>query len=148
MNWDGEKTDTLKTLWSEGVSATRIAIEIGGTSRNGVLGKVFRMGLQREKRLGEAKVSQVRQYHVRKTSKPLESPLKSASEVESNPFLDENGRKFTLLSLKSACCKWPIGDPQKADFHFCGHRRGGPGPYCPSHSVAAYTPLPKRIRRS
>jgi hypothetical protein len=50
-------------------------------------------------------------------------------------------RGKTLLELTNACCRWPIGDPSKKAFHFCGE----PGadldqgiPYCERHRQRAY----------
>ena len=43
--WTDERVELLKKLWAEGLSASRIANEIGGVSRNAVIGKVHRLGL-------------------------------------------------------------------------------------------------------
>ena len=29
----------------------------------------------------------------------------------------------TLLDLEAGDCRWPIGDPQQPDFHFCGKKK-------------------------
>lgn len=43
--WTPERTDRLKTLWAEGYSASQIAAQLGGVTRNGVISKVHRLGL-------------------------------------------------------------------------------------------------------
>ena len=43
--WSDERTATLQKLWAEGLSASQIAKQLGGVSRNAVIGKVHRMGL-------------------------------------------------------------------------------------------------------
>lgn len=43
--WTEERVGALKQLWSEGLSASRIAGQLGCVTRNAVLGKVHRMGL-------------------------------------------------------------------------------------------------------
>jgi len=46
MSWTDERIDRLKELWSKGVTASQIADELGGVSRNAVIGKAHRLGLQ------------------------------------------------------------------------------------------------------
>ncbi|MEM7527669.1 MAG: GcrA family cell cycle regulator [Pseudomonadota bacterium] len=45
MSWTDERVERLKELWSEGMSASKIAKELGGVTRNAVIGKVHRLGL-------------------------------------------------------------------------------------------------------
>lgn len=45
MSWTDERVEQLKKMWSEGQSASQIAKELGGVTRNAVIGKVHRLGL-------------------------------------------------------------------------------------------------------
>ena len=45
MSWSDERVELLKKLWGEGQSASQIAKELGGVTRNAVIGKVHRLGL-------------------------------------------------------------------------------------------------------
>ena len=45
MSWTDERVELLKKLWGEGQSASQIAKELGGVTRNAVIGKVHRLGL-------------------------------------------------------------------------------------------------------
>src|SRR3979490_543313 len=45
MSWTDERVELLKKLWSDGLSASQIATELGGITRNAVIGKVHRLGL-------------------------------------------------------------------------------------------------------
>jgi GcrA cell cycle regulator len=45
MSWTEERVEKLKKMWSEGQSASQIAKELGGVTRNAVIGKVHRLGL-------------------------------------------------------------------------------------------------------
>lgn len=45
MSWTDERVETLKRMWGEGQSASAIAKELGGVTRNAVIGKVHRLGL-------------------------------------------------------------------------------------------------------
>ncbi|OYY66351.1 GcrA family cell cycle regulator [Sphingomonas sp. 28-62-11] len=46
MSWTDERIDTLKTMWEKGLTASQIAESLGGVSRNAVIGKAHRLGLQ------------------------------------------------------------------------------------------------------
>ena len=45
MSWTDERVETLKSMWTDGKSASQIAKELGGVTRNAVIGKVHRLGL-------------------------------------------------------------------------------------------------------
>ena len=45
MAWTDDRVETLKRMWGEGASASQIAKELGGVTRNAVIGKVHRLGL-------------------------------------------------------------------------------------------------------
>ena len=46
MSWTDERIDRLKTMWADGATASQIADELGGVSRNAVIGKAHRLGLE------------------------------------------------------------------------------------------------------
>jgi len=46
MSWTDERIETLKTMWEGGQTASQIADALGGVSRNAVIGKAHRLGLQ------------------------------------------------------------------------------------------------------
>src|SRR5882672_9173664 len=46
MSWTDERIERLKSLWTKGMTASHIADELGGVSRNAVIGKAHRLGLQ------------------------------------------------------------------------------------------------------
>jgi GcrA cell cycle regulator len=50
----------------------------------------------------------------------------------------------TILTLTDRICKWPIGDPRDADFHFCGRASAESLPYCADHAKRAYQPPARR----
>src|ERR1700759_2284152 len=45
MMWTDERVELLKKLWTDGLSASQIAAELGGIPGNGVIGKVHRLAL-------------------------------------------------------------------------------------------------------
>ncbi len=46
MSWTEERIERLKAMWTEGATASQIADELGGVSRNAVIGKAHRLGLE------------------------------------------------------------------------------------------------------
>lgn len=46
MSWTDERIDKLKSMWEKGMTASQIAEELGGVSRNAVIGKAHRLDLQ------------------------------------------------------------------------------------------------------
>jgi GcrA cell cycle regulator len=57
------------------------------------------------------------------------------------------GARVTLLDLNDRICKWPIGHPDEADFHFCGKPVSPGFPYCAEHCLIAYqAQQPRRDR--
>jgi GcrA cell cycle regulator len=77
----------------------------------------------------------------------IELPKARTAPVRSAPVGGKPGGKTTLLDLSDKVCKWPIGHPDEADFHFCG-KPSQPGfPYCGEHCAVAYqAQLPRRDR--
>ena len=55
-------------------------------------------------------------------------------------------RKLTLVQLTESTCKWPVGDPLKPDFHFCGNSARDASPYCAYHAKLAFQPASERRR--
>ena len=50
----------------------------------------------------------------------------------------------TLSNLEACECKWPIGDPRHADFHFCGASQVPGRPYCELHWRMSFVPAKSR----
>jgi len=46
MSWTDDRIDQLKKMWADGATASQIADELGGVSRNAVIGKAHRLGLE------------------------------------------------------------------------------------------------------
>jgi GcrA cell cycle regulator len=156
MSWTDERVELLKKLWSDGLSASQIAAELGGITRNAVIGKVHRLGLS-----GRAKSasSAPRQRKARSSSHILRlarasirgnTALAYEIEAEAMPELIENiipiGQRRTILELTELTCRWPIGDPGSSEFFFCGGNTIGGLPYCAYHSRVAYQPAGDRRR--
>jgi GcrA cell cycle regulator len=99
---------------------------------------------------------------------PVSSPLEPPSELSTNlaesapepsailadpvtTVSSELSLGEKVIALTATACRWPCGDPQHSDFHFCGGATTIP-PYCEHHRRAAYMalpshPAPRRRRR-
>jgi len=54
----------------------------------------------------------------------------------------------TLTDLEACDCRWPIGDPRQADFHFCGERKLLDRPYCAKHWPLAFDATKQRHKQA
>src|SRR6185369_15771766 len=79
MSWTEERIERLKKMWHDGATASQIADELGGVSRNAVIGKAHRLGL-------EQRPSPVKPGEEKEVKKPAATPAaaspKSAPEAE------------------------------------------------------------------
>ena len=159
MTWTDERVETLKKLWTDGLSASQIAAELGGITRNAVIGKVHRLGLSGRAKSPSSAAPRPRKArthsHVLRVPRPSirgNTALAHAYEldVEAEPELIDNviplGQRRTILELTEETCRWPIGDPGSTDFFFCGGHAGTGTPYCTYHSRVAYQPAGDRRR--
>ncbi|MBV9511746.1 MAG: GcrA cell cycle regulator [Caulobacteraceae bacterium] len=138
--WSDDRVTALSKLWLDGLSASQIAKQLGGVTRNAVIGKVHRLGLSGRGALSApsrpARISTPVARAPRRTSLvPTRRPLLPAVVVApaEGPGLVDN-----LVSLDAHRCKWPIGDPKSADFSFCG--RPADGRYCAGHERVGVRP--------
>ncbi|MEK7455213.1 MAG: GcrA family cell cycle regulator [Pseudomonadota bacterium] len=75
MSWTDERIDQLKAMWEKGLTASQIADELGGVSRNAVIGKAHRLGLQ-------SRPSPVKANEAPKKAAPARKPVAPAPEAE------------------------------------------------------------------
>jgi GcrA cell cycle regulator len=163
--WTDERVETLKKLWGEGLSASQIATEIGGgITRNAVIGKVHRLGLSGR---GKAKAAPPARPKAKAAPAPsapapaprpaaIVAPPPAALAIEAAPepapvaVADEVGlplsERVTIMDLRESMCRWPMGDPTKPEFRFCGARSVTGLPYCSHHAQVAYQPVADRKR--
>ena len=146
--WTDARVETLITLWEGGLSAAQVARQLGGVTRNAVIGKLHRLGL-----MGRAKPSAPRRLRPpRSASRPPRERVRPTAprlSVASSHVAatDEPGLVRDLAALATHICHWPIGDPRATDFSFCGHAVVGAGPYCPDHDGRPHRPGADRLDR-
>ena len=155
MSWTDERVESLKKLWADGLSASQIAAELGGITRNAVIGKVHRLGLSGRAKSPSSGVPRVRKprssghmMRVPRSSMRGNTALAYDYEAEPEPELIEIPveQRKTLLQLTEKTCRWPIGDPGAGEFYFCGGEPANDTPYCSHHSRIAYQPANDRRR--
>lgn len=156
MSWTDERVELLKKLWSDGLSASQIAQQLGGVTRNAVIGKLHRLsdtgGRVKKAAPAPKKPAGSRSAHRPVTPRavtPRAAAPKTNAQMAPRPLPKPRpvediivpvSLKVSLLDLKDTMCKWPEGDPGTENFHFCGHRNWNSLPYCEYHSRIAYHP--------
>jgi GcrA cell cycle regulator len=157
MSWTDERVELLRKLWADGLSASQIAAELGGITRNAVIGKVHRLQLS-----GRAKPSSsVPRIRKPRASTGVMRPrmrfqgntaLAPDYAREAAPDLDPIanvipiGPRVSITELNESTCRWPVGDPGAEDFGYCGAKPKAGVVYCPYHARIAYQPLADRRR--
>lgn len=178
MAWDEVTTARLKELWSEGLSAAQIVHRLNrefpeGFTRNAVIGKIYRSGLNRqrgtEKHKPKPRVKRANGSARGKANKPkyggrlpkaaphadgerevanappASSPLPPIDETAMNKPLDGT-KGCQIEDLTERRCKWPVYG-QGVETAFCGASKSLSGPYCEFHEELAHAkPTPAQRR--
>jgi len=163
MSWTDERVEALTKLWAEGLSASQIAAELGGITRNAVIGKVHRLGLSgrakssnsspkpRRPRVSPSMSRPSAPRTIGNTALKVDTSPMPQREIKPRPVIVEElyippEERATILTLTEQRCKWPIGDPSTDDFYFCGRNSDSGLPYCEHHAQIAYQPIAERRR--
>lgn len=91
MSWTDERVETLKRMWAEGQSASAIAKELGGVTRNAVIGKVHRLGLSNRNDEAEAAAAPApapdkpEKKAAKKPAKPAAEPAPEPAKTNAEP---------------------------------------------------------------
>lgn len=142
LGWSDDRVTALKSLWLDGLSASQIATQLGGVTRNAVIGKIHRLGFSgRSAASTPARLPRPPALRSprRETPPRAKAILRPAPLPSRTPPAPEGpGEVASMTALGPHACKWPIGDPKAASFTFCG--RLANGPYCPAHKAQAFQP--------
>ncbi|GJD56407.1 GcrA family cell cycle regulator [Methylobacterium dankookense] len=166
LSWTDERVALLRRLWEDGQSASKIAAQLGGVTRNAVIGKVHRLGLG-----GRAKAAEDGQPLARTqpaqeieaaiavveaeapepvaivTHRPApDFPIPASPPAPAEPVALAVSQRVTIMDLRESMCRWPLGDPTTPEFRFCGARSITGLPYCTHHAEIAYQPAAERKR--
>ncbi len=103
MSWTDERVELLKKMWGEGQSASQIAKELGGVTRNAVIGKVHRLGLSNRAGSG-AKPAPAKEAEVK-----AEAPAPEPKTPEAAPETVPAPRTSNVTHLRKPIV--PAGQP-------------------------------------
>jgi GcrA cell cycle regulator len=142
--WSDDRVNTLSKLWLDGLSASQIAKQLGGVTRNAVIGKVHRLGLGgRGAPSAPTRTVRAAAPRPRRPARPstpfgLAPAAGMVPAVVTVPAPEDPGLIDNLVHLGAHACRWPIGDPKRSDFTFCGRRADGR--YCEAHERLGVRP--------
>ena len=131
MSWTDERIERLKKMWADGATASQIADELGGVSRNAVIGKAHRLGL-------DARPSPV---------KPGEEKEKKAAPAARQPRADAASRRPAPAASGDDAAPAPTRSPQRPQPDGVQYRSIGPGGFVrqgPGDTQAPIPPAPPR----
>lgn len=152
--WPEAAIDSLRRHWAaKQLSASQIAAELWrehrfSVSRNGVVGKVHRLGLEARRAGVWPKAAKVERKGKPKRWLEVRPGRKSSRggevrEIEI-PFVDlppdTSPDACTLLELRENSCRYPMGDVGTEAFRFCGTEQLNGHSYCPRHCRIVYRP--------
>jgi GcrA cell cycle regulator len=158
--WTKERIARLKARWSEGATAKEISKELAhGISRSAVLGAIRRLGIAHLSPYGVKKAAAgkaSRRSAAVPSPQPAPEPAPSSGRREwqppawvrnAKPYVDDPRvdtdvplrQRRSFLELDSSTCRWPVGDPSRPDFFFCGARPLEAKPYCAAHWARSFT---------
>jgi GcrA cell cycle regulator len=135
MSWTDERIERLKKMWHEGATASQIADELGGVSRNAVIGKAHRLGL--EQRPSPVKPGEEHEVH-KPTPAPAAAPPRTTARSDS--------ARAAPASPAPAAPNAPAA-PHRASGQDMQYRSIGPGGFIrqgPGEQQAPIPPAPPR----
>jgi GcrA cell cycle regulator len=134
MSWTDERIERLKELWSQGITASQIADELGGVSRNAVIGKAHRLGLQ-------SRPSPVKPNEGEPAAAPAPKAKPERTEKPVRPAPEPRPAPVAVTEPRAAATPAPAAVPQPVV------RSIGPGGFVrqgPGDQQAPIPPAPPR----
>lgn len=135
--WTDKLTEQFRKLCDRGLHYSEIGNELG-ISRNAAIGKAQRLGItngNKPYRAGtKAGPRRNGSFNARRAHSAAKAKATPLPPVDMTiPDYAEAPCSFQQLSDQT--CRWPLGDPQHQDFHFCGGKPLLGRPYCPRHEA-------------
>ena len=138
MSWTEERIERLKKMWHEGATASQIADELGGVSRNAVIGKAHRLGL-------EQRPSPVKPGEEKEMKKPAAAPAAAAPKAA--PKAEAPAPAQAAPTPAAAQPRPPQQSGPRISAHDLQYRSIGPGGFIrqgPGEQQAPIPPAPPR----
>ena len=133
--WTEDLIERLRRHWDEGLSAAQIGRRLG-MSRSAIIGKARRLELS-------ARASPVGgRSKARREADEVHPPPPAAVEPRpaaagTRPVTADTVMPNPAPACDKACC-WPLGEPGRTGFRFCGSPTLPDKPYCAAHCALAY----------
>ena len=105
MSWTDERIGTLRKMWEGGATASEIATELGGVSRNAVIGKAHRLGLK-------ARPSPVKANEKKKATTAPKKPAAPAPKPAAEPRHDAGQTAPVAAASERAAPRSPGAQPR------------------------------------
>jgi GcrA cell cycle regulator len=141
MSWTDERIDRLKKMWTQGATASQIADELGGVSRNAVIGKAHRLGL-------DARPSPVKPGEEKEKKPAAAAAAPAASTAKAAPRAEAPApRAAAPVADGAAEPARPARTPQRPQSDNIQYRSIGPGGFIrqgPGDTQAPIPPAPPR----
>ena len=140
MSWTEERIERLKAMWTKGATASQIADELGGVSRNAVIGKAHRLGLESRPspvKPGEEKEKKAKAAPAPKAARPAAAPKAAPAAPEPDETTAQSPRPDSAGTPSQA----KLADPT------IQYRSVGPGGFIrqgPGDTQAPIPPAPPR----
>jgi GcrA cell cycle regulator len=138
MSWTDERIERLKKMWAQGATASQIADELGGVSRNAVIGKAHRLGL--EQRPSPVKPGEEKEAKKQATSAAAARPAPKAETPKP-------ASAAPASTAPAAAVQHPSAPAQRLTPQELQYRSIGPGGFIrqgPGEQQAPIPPAPPR----
>lgn len=136
MRWTDARVAFMVERWRDGESASLIARQLGGVTRNAVIGKLHRLGIMRAPVERQAKPQ--KRPAVKDRAAKLPKRLKVLRRVRA-VACEPQGHGVTLYDIGAHACRWPVGRDAHGEHIFCGHDAEPGGSWCAFHAGRAFT---------
>lgn len=152
MPWTEERIETLRKLWAQGLSGSRIAERLGPEfTPNSVIGKAHRLELPgRESPIRRVvKNPEAPKLEVENPKPRVDNPREASNDNNyGNTEKTRSARIFSTHYSEDETCVWPIGEPNSPKYRQCGKPRDGRHPYCPEHCGSAFQSNKKEVGKN
>ena len=152
MTWTDERVETLKKLWTDGLSASQIAAELGGITRNAVIGKVHRLGLSGRAKSPSSAAPRPRKprphSHMLRVSRPVDP-----GQHRARPCLRARCRAGTRAGRQRHSARpaphaarahrghLPLADRRSRPAPISSSAAARPSPACPTAPITRASPI-------
>lgn len=131
-SWSDERVATLRKLWAEGLSASQIAKQLGGVTRNAVIGKADRLGLVGRSAQAKPDLGRIKSAVAKKVARSKKTEAAVLQPIDAT---------LTIETVRAGQCRYLAGEPSGP---VCG-REAPVGPFCAYHRALCYQPSQRKM---